>query len=89
MKIKSTRNVPGTFAEIALFIRSLTQILYDNIQDFKDPYYLWLIEIRCFLRYMLMPKITTSQVEWFSAVTCIKLNLKYQKLSITHVAFKA
>ena len=57
----------GTFAEVAMLIRSITQILYDVVQDFQNPYWLWLLDIRCYLRYMLMPKISTSQVEWFSA----------------------
>ena len=53
---------PGTFAEVGNLIRSLTQVLYDRIQDVNDQYWLWLIDIRSYLRYMLMPKISTTQV---------------------------
>ena len=65
MKIKSSRKVIGTFSEISTLIRSFTQLIFNNILDYEDPYYKWLIEIRCYLRYMQMPSITESQVLYF------------------------
>ena len=63
MKVKASRKVVGTFAEIGCLIRSITQILYDYIKDPLDDYWIWLIQIRHFLRFMLMPKISESQAK--------------------------
>ena len=63
MKNKASRKIVGTFAEIANLIRSLTQIMYDHIKNRQDEHFLWLIEIRRFLRYMLMPKISETQLK--------------------------
>ena len=62
MKNKVSRRIIGTFAEIGLLVRSFTQLIFDNIKNVQDPYYLWLLEIRDFLRFILMPKLRNSQV---------------------------
>ena len=63
MKIKKSRKVIGTFSEIENLIRSITQMLYDHIKDTDDEYWLWLLEIRRFVRFVNMPQITESQLE--------------------------
>ena len=62
MKVKGSWRIVGTFAELTNLIQSITQLLFDHVKDTNDPYWLWLIQIRKFLRFMLMPKITDSQV---------------------------
>ena len=62
MKVKGSRRIIGTFAEVSNLIRSMTQLLYDHIKDTDDPYWQWFLQIRKFLRFMLMPKLTESQV---------------------------
>ena len=62
MKVKKSRRIIGTFAEVSCLVRSFSQMAYDNIQDFTDPYWQWLLSIRKYLRYILMPKITDQQV---------------------------
>ena len=62
MKNKESRRVTGTFAEIAQLIRSATQVLFDIVKNSDDPYYKWLIQIRRFLRFTLMSKISEQQV---------------------------
>ena len=62
MKIKGSRRIIGTFSEIACLIRSLPQLLFDEIKNTEDPFWKWLLLIRNFLRFVLMPSITESQV---------------------------
>ena len=62
MKVKKVRKVIGTFAEIGMLIQSITQVLYDVVKDYNNGHWLWLLEIRKFLRFIKMPKITASQV---------------------------
>jgi hypothetical protein len=62
MKVKSTRKIIGTFAEIGTLIRSCTQVIYDHILDPTDEHYLWLLKIREFLRYIQMIKLTEGQL---------------------------
>ena len=38
--------------------------MYDHIKDYNDPYWIWMIEIRRFLRYILMTEISDKQVIW-------------------------
>ena len=71
MKVKATRHVIGTFAEVGTLIRSFSQLFFDYIKDPNDEYWLWMIEIRTYLRYLLMPQISDSQV--FSAVIVKKV----------------
>ena len=44
-------------------IRSFSQLFYDYIKNVDDDYWLWLIQIRKFLRFVNMAEITESQVE--------------------------
>ena len=53
----------GNFSEVSNFIRSITQLIYNHIKDFDDPHWIWLLRIRKFLRFMLMPQLTESQVK--------------------------
>ena len=46
-------------------IRSFSQLFYDYIKNFDDDYWLWLIQIRKFLRFVNMAEITESQVEYW------------------------
>ena len=46
-------------------IRSFSQLFYDYIKIFDDDYWLWLIQIRKFLRFVNMAEITESQVEYW------------------------
>ena len=62
MKVKKVRKVIGTFAEVGMLIQSITQVLYDVVKDHKNKHWLWLLEIRKFLRFIKMPKISASQV---------------------------
>lgn len=62
MKLKVSRRIIGTFAEISNLVRSFTQLVYDQILDCTNPYWLWLLKIRQFLRYVSMPTISDSQV---------------------------
>ena len=62
MSNKGSRRVIGTFAELSNLIRSITQLLFNHIKLTNDPFWLWLLQIRHFLRFMLMPKLTNSQV---------------------------
>ena len=71
MKVKATRHVIGTFAEVGTLIRSFSQLFFDYIKDPNDEYWLWMIEIRKYLRYLLMPQISDSQV--FSAFIAKKV----------------
>ena len=62
MRNKASRQILGTFAEVSNLIRSSTQVLYDYIKDPNDDYWKWLLLIRKFLKFMLMPEISESQV---------------------------
>ena len=63
MQQKQSRKMIGNFSEVNNFIRSITQLIYNHIKDFDDPYWIWLLRIRKFLRFMLMPQLTESQVK--------------------------
>ena len=82
MKVKSSRKVIGTFSEIGNFIRSMTQLLFDHIVDTQDEYWLWLLEIRKFLKFVLMPKVTESQLEQMELTLTKMMNLR---LKLTRV----
>ena len=43
----------GSFynSQIGNLIRSFTQITYDHMRNTQDPFWQWLLKIRCFLRY--------------------------------------
>ena len=62
MKVKKSRRIIGTFAEVSCLIRSFPQMAYDHIRNSNDPYWQFLLKIRSFLRFLLMPKITDQQV---------------------------
>ena len=66
MQQKANRRIIGTFSEIRNLIQSFTQLVYNNVKDYEDPHWLWILEIRKFLRYMLMPELTKSQVRAMS-----------------------
>ena len=63
MKNKDTRRIIGTFSEVGNLIRSITQILYNHVEDTNDPYWQWLLVIRKFFRFMSMPILTDSQID--------------------------
>ena len=45
MKIKKSRRIIGTFAEVSTLIRSFPQLLFDHIQDPTDDYWKWLLKV--------------------------------------------
>ena len=73
----------GTFSEIACLIRSFTQLFYNNARNTDNPYWQWILQIRCFLRYILMPKIAHSQVRKIIELT---YKISYEHLfNISHI----
>ena len=58
----TTHIVLGTFSEVGNFIRSMTQLLYDHVRNTNDPFWQWLLEIRDFLRYILSPELSETQL---------------------------
>ena len=62
MKIKSSRQIIGNFAEIRTLILCSTQILYSVCKDESHPYWQFLIQIRDFVRYILMYETSEDQV---------------------------
>ena len=64
-KTTQCKNFLGGFAEMENLIRSFSQLFYDYIKNFDDDYWLWLIQIRKFLRFVNMAEITESQVEYW------------------------
>ena len=81
MKIKVSRRVVGTFAEVSNLVRSLTQLLSDHIGDTSNPYWKWLLLIRQYLRFVSMPAMSDSQV-WGQPT-----ELTYCLLSRYHVRY--
>ena len=57
-----------------MLIQSITQVIYDQVQDYKDHHYLWLLEIRKFLCFVRMSKISESQVNFFSMLLYSLIN---------------
>ena len=51
-----------TPSEVANLIRSSTQVLFDNIKNPKDEFWIWLLLIRKFLRFISMTSLTESQL---------------------------
>ena len=82
MRQKASRRIPGTFAEIGNLIRSFTQVMFDHIRNFDDEYWLWLLEIRMFLRYILMPEISQSQLK---AMNETLIDLMNTRLRLTKI----
>ena len=76
MKVKSSRKIIGCFAEISTLIRSFPQLFYNNIKDHSDPYWIWLIKIREFLRYMQMPQISDNQIEKMELTLDTLMNMR-------------
>ena len=46
MKVKHSRRIVGTFAEISTLIRTLPQLLFDQIQDPTDDYWKWFLKVQ-------------------------------------------
>lgn len=82
MQQKAKRRIIGTFSEIRNLIQSFTQITFGHIKDYQDPQWLWLLEIRKFLRYMLMPVLTEDQVKAMSETLEKTMNIR---LKLTRV----
>ena len=62
MKLKSSRQIIGNFAEVRCLILCLTQILYSVCKDENHPHWVFLLQIRDFVRYMLMHEMSDEQV---------------------------
>ena len=62
MQQKSSRRIIGTFSEVRNLIQSFPQLLFNHIRDPADEFWVWLLVIRRFLRFISMPKMTESQV---------------------------
>jgi len=45
MKVKRTRRIIGTFAEVSTLIRSFPQLIYDHIKDSTDEHWKWLLKV--------------------------------------------
>ena len=63
----------------------MTQLLFDHIVDTQDEYWLWLLEIRKFLKFVLMPKVTESQLEQMELTLTKMMNIR---LKLTRVIEK-
>ena len=87
MKIKTSRKVIGTFAEVSTLIRSLTQLLYNHLKDVNNPFWQWFLQIRQFLRYMQMPKISDTQIDEMDSalISLMNTRLKLTKISVAKV----
>ena len=90
MKNKDTRRIIGTFSEVGNLIRSITQILYNHVQDTNDPYWQWLLVIRKFFRFMSMPILTDSQIDEMDKTldTLMNFRLPLTKIDQENVAGK-
>ena len=62
MKNKDSRRIIGTFSEVSNLIKSFPQVIYDCIVNPEDEYWQFFLKIREFLRFMLMPKVSESQL---------------------------
>ena len=82
MKTKQSRRIVGTFSEVSTLIRSLSQIIYDQIKDPSDPYWIWMLYIRSYLRYNQMSRISECQVDELDSTLTEMMNMR---LSLTKV----
>ena len=83
MQQKCSRKIIGTFSEVRNLIQSLPQLLYNHIRDPNDNYWQWLLLIRRFLRYILMPQLTDSQIIEMDRTLDILMNVR---LNLTRIS---
>ena len=84
MKNKQSRQVIGTFSQIATLIRSITQLLYNFVDDSEDQYWQWLLLIRKFLRFITMPELSQNQLNLMNETLYKMMNTR---LDLTRVSF--
>ena len=70
--------VKGTFSEIENLIRSISQLLFDRIKNTEDKFWIWLMEIRKFLKFVNMFKISDSQIDQMNTCLETMMNLRLQ-----------
>ena len=70
------------FLLYVICINNIDKPLHHHIKDYQDPQWLWLLEIRKFLRYMLMPVLTEDQVKAMSETLEKTMNIR---LKLTRV----
>ena len=85
MKQKVSRKIVGTFSEISCLLRSLTQIMFDHIKNPQDEFWMWLLAIRKFLRFMLMPEITESQLNSMNETLENVMNTRMRLTRVTNI----
>ena len=76
MKNKDTRRIIGTFSEVSLLIRSFPQIIYNYVKDGQDKFWQWFFSIGRFLRFMLMPELTNSQIVAMNETLISLMNMR-------------
>ena len=86
---KESRKVIGTFSQVANFIRSFTQVFFDHVRDTNNDFWQWILAMRKFLNFILMPEISKSQLvamnNSLDELMNIRLKLTRQKNDNIHV----
>ena len=80
MKVKNTRKVVGTFAEVATLVRLFPQLLFDHISDPQDALWQFYLKVKAFLQYVQMPSISESQVNELDELL---IELMNQRMELT------